>query len=312
MLYSTLENTLKFRYPHVVRSFGGTTPLVDFIAQAHPKDLTRVLALLLNFTGRLSVLDPVYSRFTLYNNDSIEQESVILQEPYSVFTLTGEKLYSVASHYGVFGTSVLDSLLIEEFLPGTLFLVDYLTYQGRKQLLIINGLLPSNVNKSSEVNLFKATTTATSSSRNQILFQTISGARDNTKPGLPFYPVTLYYLPTSSAALLSRNSVLAAPNTQRIPLASEGSPVVFHPTLSGWLAFSQEAVNNTLVLGPLAGMGVDRLLTSSPGLYYIAAQSDISIQLLRQSFGEAASGLNAGSLTTYTPIEITTSLNILQ
>jgi len=290
MSIEELIKELEFKYPQIKRAFGTIATFIDNLVIVYKNEAVKYLTELLNFKGRLIIVDPVYSRFTLYDNyDEVDQEAVVFEEPYNVYNIQRELLYSVASHYGIFGNSILDSLLNIDFQPASLFYLDYLTYQGRKQILILNGLLPTQITKPINLTSYNPSTLVKGNSLNQIKLKLTSGERDMSAIGLPYYPVRVFYLSTNSPVLLSRQSIINSSLTEKIDYQLESNQLVINPKDSGWLAFSQ--VTNTgeapLSLESITGTGVDRLIEASTNLYYLAIDADININMFKQTFNLA-------------------------
>ena len=131
---------LDFKYPQLRRAFGSLYTFYYNLESNYQNIVNKYLADILNFSGKLIIISPLYLRFTLFDTyDQVDQEALVYEEPYKVYNSDKELLYSVSSHRGIFGNSILDDLLNIEFKPGSLFYLDYLTYRGRKQIMLITG-----------------------------------------------------------------------------------------------------------------------------------------------------------------------------
>lgn len=279
---------LEFKYPQLKRAFGTVNTFIENLSITYPRQATQYLVELLNFKGKLVIIDPIYQRFTLYDNyEEVDQEAVVFEEPYKIYSFDKDLLYSVSSHFGIFGNSILDGLLNLDFQPASLFYLDYLTYQGRKQIVLVTGLLPTQITKPIRLSEYRTSTLVKGNSLNQISLKLTSGVRDMTKAGLPYYPIQVYYLSTNSPVVLSKQSVINSSLTQKTEYNLESAnQLLITPKSSGWLAFTQ--ITNTgevpLNLSNLESTGVDRLIEASAGLYYLAVDADINISLLKQAF----------------------------
>lgn len=279
---------LEFKYPQLKKSFGTIENFINNLNNIYNVKTANYLTELLNFKGKLVIIDPVQYRFTLYSGyENLYLESVIYEEPYSIYNAQRELLYSVSSHYGVFGNSILDGLLNVDFRPGSLFYLDYSTYSGKQQLILVTGLIPVTTDKKIGLTKFTPSTLTRGEDLNQLQFKLTSGQQNMTKLGLPFYPVKVYYLETSSPVLLSRMSVVNSSLTRKDIYDLELSNLLLiNPTAAGWLAFNQ--VTNTgeipLSINNITGGGVDRLITAAPNLYYLAIDSNINMNLFKQAF----------------------------
>lgn len=306
-----LTSELEFKYPQLKRAFGTIATFIDNLLLINYQQAVQTVVDLLNFKGKLIVINPVQSRFTLYDNyDNIDQEAIVYEKPYSVYNFDRELLYSVSSHFGVFGNSILDSLLTVEYKPGSLFYLDYETYQSRKQIILVTGLLPTQITKPIKLTTYNPSSLVKAESLNQISFKITSGSRDMTKIGLPYYPVKVYYLPTSSPVLLSRTSIINSTLTQiqehELELSNQ---LLITPKESGWLVLSQITKSGEVFfnINNMEGTGVDRLINSAPNLYYLAVDSDINMTLFKQTFN--LNNLSLPNFDNYTGLDIKATLS---
>ena len=311
MTLEEIVSELEFKYPQLKRAFGTVNTFIDNLVIAYPRQAAQYLVELLNFKGKLVIIDPIYLRFTLYDNyDQVDQEAVVFEEPYRVYNFDRDLLYSVSSHFGTFGNSILDGLLNLDFQPASLFYLDYITYQGRKQIVLVTGLLPTQITKPIKLSEYRASTLIKGNSFNQISLKLTTGVRDMTKPGLPYYPVQVYYLSTNSPVVLSRQSVINSSLTQKTEYDLESAnQLLITPRSSGWLAFTQiTSIGEVpLNLSNIEGTGVDRLIKASSGLYYLAVDADINMSLLRQSFN--LDSVSLPNFDNYTGLDIKADLS---
>jgi hypothetical protein len=279
---------IQFKYPQLKRAFGTINNFIENLSITYPRQAAQYLVELLNFKGKLVIIDPIYQRFTLYDNyEEIDQEAVIFEEPYNVYSFDRDLLYSVSSHFGIFGNSILDGLLNIDFRSASLFYLDYQTYQGKKQIILVNGLLPTQVTKPIRLQEYKSSTLIKGNTFNQVSLKLTNGSRDMTKPGLPYYPINVYYLSTSSPVVLSRQSIINSSLSQKTTYDLENSnQFLITPGSSGWLVFTQSTTPNEtpLILSNKNGTGIDRLIEAATGVYYIAIDEDINMNLLKQAF----------------------------
>ena len=311
MNIDSLVSQLEFKYPQLKRAFGTINTFIDNLLLVDYKQAVYTVAELLNFKGKLIVIDPIQTRFTLYDNyDNIDQEGIIYEKAYSVYNFNRELLYSVSSHFGVFGNSILDSLLTIDYKPGSLFYLDYYTYQSRKQIILVTGLLPSQISKPIKLTSYNPSSLVKAESFNQISFKVTSGVRDMSKVGIPYYPVKVYYLPTNSPVLLSKASVINSTLTQIQEYDLESSnQLLINPKESGWLTLSQITSTGEVFfnINNIEGTGVDRLINSAPNLYYLAVDSNINMNLFKQAFN--LDNVSLPDFDNYTGLDIKATLS---
>ena len=303
---------LEFKYIQLKRAFGSIENFIDNLYSNYPKQINQYLVNLLNFKDRLVIIDPIFTRFTIYDNyDEIDQEALIFEEPYNVYSFNKELLYSVSSHSGIFGNSILDSLLNIDFSPGALFYLDYLTYRGRKQIILVNGLVPKQITKPIQLTDYRTSTLVKSNTFNQIVLNLTNGIRNISRQGLPYYDINVYYLSTNSAVVLTRETIINSAITEKTTYNIENSTsIVINPKNSGWLVFTQEtsSIETPLFLSNQSGTGIDRLIESSIGVYYICIDADINITLLKQAFN--LTNISLPNFDNYTGLNIKADLSI--
>ena len=311
MTLEEIVKELEFKYPQLKRAFGTINTFLDNLVTVYSQQAASYVTELLNFKGKLIVIDPVQLRFTLYDNyDDLDLESIIFEEPYQIYNFDKELLYSVSSHFGVFGNSILDGLLNIDFKPSSLFYLNYSTYNSKQQIVLVTGLLPITANKKIGLTSYKPSTLVKGNSLNQISIKLTSGQRDMTKPGLPYYPIKVYQLATPSPVLLSRLSVTNSSLTQKVEYNLEsGNQILITPNQSSWLAFSQVTKTGEvpLTLSNFIGAGVDRLIEAAPNLYYLALDSDININLLKKAFN--LDNVSLPNFDNYTGLDIKAELS---
>lgn len=303
---------LEFKYPQLKRAFGTVNTFIENLSITYPKQAAQYLVELLNFKGKLVIIDPIYKRFTLYDNyEVIDQEAVIFEEPYNVYSFNKDLLYSVSSHFGIFGNSILDGLLNIDFRAASLFYLDYQTYQGRKQIILVNGLLPTQVTKPIRLQEYKSSTLLKGNTFNQVSLTLTNGNRDMTKSGLPYYPINVYYISTSSPVILSKQSIINSSLTEKTTYDLESSnQFLITPRSSGWLVFTQSTTpdETPLTLSNKSGTGIDRLIEATTGVYYIAVDADINMSLLRQAFD--LDSISLPNFNDYQGLDIKANLSI--
>lgn len=304
---------LEFKYPQLKRSFGSIQKFIENLILVYPYTYISHLITLINFKGKLVVLDPLQIKFKLYENyDLTYIDAIIFEEPYQVYSIEKDLIYSVSSHYGLFGNSILDSLLTVDYNPASLFYLTYNTFTVKEQILLVNGFIPIKVDKKINLTSYNPSTLVKSEILNQVALKLVNGQRDMAKPGLPFYPVKVYQLPTSSPILLNRDSIISSSLSSKDIYDLELSNLLLiNPTDSCWLVFNQITKTGEipLKLNVVSGAGVDRLIEAKPNTYYLALDSDININLFQQAFN--LENVSLPDFDNYTGLNIKAELNTL-
>lgn len=287
-----IREKVTFHFPQIINSFGSFENFLAVLLVTDSLTDEKMHALLAH-PGEAVVITPLNLSFRLYDNyaNITGNSSIILEEPYSVYSVTGELLYRVTKHDGVFGHSILDRALILQSKPADFYYLHYNTYEGKKTvLLVVNALRLESQKKVSigptlhEQRPVDLVTDQT----NSILFKVTNGYRDMTKPGMPLYPIMTYFLPAPPAGIPPRSAIAASPLTERVVHNLDLEPVlVLNPQTSGWLIINQESLagEQALKVGTLSGAGVNRFLEAAPNIYYIGVGSEIDVNQLRQNLG---------------------------
>lgn len=313
MLPIDIVNKLNFIYPELTRAFGDANTFVNRLYDIYPNTIIPAILNLLNGSINIRIIDHLNIRFTLYDlYDSLDINGLVFEEPYSVYSFEGDLLYQVAYHNGVFGNSILDRALLLDTKSPSLFYLEYTTYTGKSSILLIKGL--DTPNESKDIGLIsQSSTTLIEQEQNNIIQLTlISGQRDMTKPGLPYYPINLYYLPTTSLNILSKQVII----NSSLSSISQFDPQVstsftFNPTSSGWITLTQNSTSSSypLNINNISGTGIQRLIPVSANLYYLALDSDINLNLIRNAFN-LTDTITTSNFNSYSNINLNGQLSI--
>lgn len=277
MNYENIKKDLDFKYPQLKLSFGSLDNFISNISKVYNSKTIHKLTTLLNFKKRLVILTPLRLRFSLY--DSSDINGIIFEEPYFVYNSNRELLYKVSSHNGIFGDSILDSLLNLEFPASSFFYLEYSTYTQKEQIILLNGLNRTNITKDIKLTSKSNTTLIKSETFNKINISLISDIQDVINN----YPIKVYYLQTNSPVLLTRTSIISSSFVKE-EIYTEPNFLI-NPITSGWLTFSQVTSQGEIPLSLTleSGIGVGRLIQSSPYVYYFAGL-DINLNTVKQFF----------------------------
>lgn len=314
MDYSDIVNSLSFKYPQLVSAFGSINTFLLNLYAAYPYNVDNIVLTLLNKSFPITIIDFLNSRFLLYDlyEGTIDINNLVFEEPYTIYSFEGDVLYQVAYHNGVFGNSILDKALLLDHVSGSVFYLEYTTYTGKEILMIIKGLDTSNEDKNIGLTSTISSTLVQQEQNNIIQLTLVTGGRNMTTAGLPYYPIELYYLPTSSLNILNSSVVI----NSSLSIHEEYNPntssnmITFSPTNSGWLTLTQNTgvVQTPLYISNITGAGSDRFLTVAPNLYYVVLDSDINLSLVRHAFN-INSNPTTSQYASYTNLNLQGQLN---
>lgn len=260
----------------VASSFGGPTELVMSMSRAigadppslSDKETEYEVAKLLYNPDITATISPWSYRFSIADYSeygTLKDESIILEEPYQVYSTSGKLLYSVSSHQGVFGNSLLDKALVLESESGKTYYLQFPTYLGytRTIQLIVNRV---SVMPPISLPQFKPKPTiAETNSRNSIYLKATSSYRNSSLTGNPILPIRLHMQRTNSAIRPTPESVIANADSTTNFLMEIDDTVIFHPQESAWVVLTQSTSNGLRMLriGNVSGQGTSRLLEVS-------------------------------------------------
>lgn len=154
MITAEIENELLSKLPRLTSAFKSKSNVLTFLKEIHniplgvPKSkldansyfkLINHIKLLIDFQDNLFLVSPWDITFNLLNisNNTQIKKDVDFNEPYKVFTLEGDLLYSVYSHKGFFGTSELDKWLIQKSKNMSTYLLEYKDVKGESNIIVL-------------------------------------------------------------------------------------------------------------------------------------------------------------------------------
>lgn len=159
MISRLVINELKRKIPWILNTYGGIDNFISYIKEElkidsevtfkslnnyQKNNLFNYLNLLIKYRNDIFLISPwnifIDLRQEENNSNIINNNSININEPYSIFTLEGNLLYTVKSHLGVFGESRLDKNLILNSINTSAYFLKYKAYNGQEQikLLLIN------------------------------------------------------------------------------------------------------------------------------------------------------------------------------
>ncbi len=285
-------NKLEFELPQISASFGSSSNFLKLLEDKimYSYEMDYLLAKLLTHPGRVVVISPTTLTFQLYENSYTEFSSIIFEEPYSVYDIEGRLLYRVNNHEGVFGHSILDRTLVLQSTPGQFYYLEYKTYGGESTtiLLVVNAYAITSSKKISIGPSLKEEKPLGEISKNinTILFTLRDGQKDPTLPGMPYFPVRIYFLNSPPTTIPNRSLITNHPLAERIDYDLDiDASFIFNPFTSGWFVINQVSKSGEIPLevSSMTGSGPHRFIESSPLIYYIGLSNEITLSQLNQS-----------------------------
>jgi hypothetical protein len=278
-----LRLSLFRKVPSLIRSFGDIESFFEYSSAFYATTIDHFIYTILSNYRDILVLYPSSFSFELGDVTSLKS-SIILEQPYSVYDKEGRLLYSVSSHNGIFGESVLDRTLILSSSPMDYYYLKYKTYGGSEtKMLFIGIVIPRLQNRmSSEEDFSNRTPVLANTNQDSILLNVDNALQSST---VTKYPLRLHFIESAPSPQRTRQGIidLGAINDYDIEQFSLSS---FFPTTSGYFTFSQVTSSGLEELNVIdvTGLGTDRWFEVSPSVYYLGLTKDINIDVLRQVF----------------------------
>jgi len=154
MIKLQLIKELKRRVPWILTTYGGVETFISYVKESlkisrnetfksltpsQKVELFNFLNLILKYENDILLLSP-WNLFIDLRLGINSNKSINIEEPYQVFNLNGDLLYTVRSHLGVFGESRLDKNLILNSVNTSGYFLKYKNYLGQPNIkfLLIN------------------------------------------------------------------------------------------------------------------------------------------------------------------------------
>ena len=153
MINNNVLSEIDKKLKNISSSFGGAKDLATNVSRSlgvdppslSDKETEYEVAKLLYHPDTIATISPWSYRFSIVEYSeygTLADNSIILEEPYNVYDSGGRLLYSVSSHEGIFGNSLLDKGLVLESESGKTYYLQFPTYLGytRTIHLIVNRI----------------------------------------------------------------------------------------------------------------------------------------------------------------------------
>lgn len=277
----TLTDNLYKHHAHLIRSVGGKDNFNSYIF-SQPNYYVDYLLPLANHSGPTTIVSPWKLAVNLLDSQQSGSQQIITSEPYRVFTIQGELLYTVSNHFGYFGSSSLDVALISQSKLLDFYYLEYQTSTTPSMvLLVVNKFMPlssqQQINKEVKDNL--------TSSSNQVTFKLITANVNTSLVGNPIAPINIYMLEGYPSSIPTPLSIKDNPLSTVISYDLEETGQTVIPQFSGWVVIHQTIVGVDYFLRLIpTNTGYLRLIEAAPNLYYLALPEDLSMSKLQSLF----------------------------
>jgi len=191
------------------------------------------------------------------NNQLVNNDSINVDEPYRVYTLEGDLIYTVKSHFGVFGESKLDKQLIVNSSNASAYFLKFKTYSGLEKIkLLMVNMYTRNSQVSNQL-LNKPPTVEAST----ISFVNSTGL-----------PLTIYYVQSS---ILPNDLAFDFEQDQYRHIIAPNNIKVFNADKSGYFFFTgAPTVERTVITNPLNDLVFN---TIRPELIFVGTNVDVTL-----------------------------------
>lgn len=269
----SVAQDINFRFPEIVRSFGSAEDFVTLVQAFYLDKGDIYLHNLLSCPDSVVVLSQPFFRFSLIESSDISNSarSILRNSPYTLYNSSGEFLYSITEHNGVFGNSILDRSLIMAAEPLEQFYLQFDTYTGKRTfLLILNNFYQIRPTESNVFSTSEAGTPLVLNRTNKVSIA-VNGSL--------LLPLTINFLKSAPSEISSSNAVLSSPLCSRT-FFNELNLTYFIKE-SGWIVFSVNGLPLDAV--SIQGTGTERFISVAQHLYYFCSE-DLEINTVRNFF----------------------------
>lgn len=312
-----IELNSKFYY--LSKGFGGGERLYEIISQSSfsPLELERRMHIILSHPNPIHVINPWAGPFHLIPRPRIQWEydydvGIDITRKYDVYDINQRHVYSVGpdAHKGYWGRSVLDKLLVKQSYTGDFYYLYVYTYNMGSYVygLLINNIslktfsteaINSPVRSPTEFNNPRQTSIIeTANETSFIVIDGIENMHRDENSGF-LYPIHIHFLESDPFSTRSRDVIVQDVNTtlmqfeilnQNRYLYNQGL-LTINLDKSGWLVLSQVKPSGELLplnFASVSGLGGDRILKESNGLWYVSFSSGIDAIHLRKKFSQVS------------------------
>jgi hypothetical protein len=267
-----MKQDLINKAPQLLSIFGGVDSFVDLVSKHTNKN--EIFYKLLSHQDSVFGITPFNLVFSL--TSEVFGQTKVDQEPYHVFDIKGNLLYSSTAYANIFGLSILDKALLLDSKTLDMFYLSYKVLKGYKNILLVinkNTSAPRQI--SFNETSFDNSRITNAIESNQILFVTDDVYIDSqtTRP----YPINISYLNSSTPSTPS--NILNSPNTITTVFDSNlFNSFLFVPPSSGWIIIHQDTPEGIKYLQatPVLGKGADRFIKYSNEINYVTLSYDNS------------------------------------
>lgn len=267
-----MSSDLLLKAPQLILSFGGEE---KFQSLLNRKNRDHLCFKIMSHPGPIYSVGPHNMTFSL--NSDVFGEGKVYEEPYQVFDLSGNLIYSAGVNKDAFGMSILDKALILDSKTLDMYCLVYRTPKGYKKILLVINKIKSFTDEISYSDDLVNPVFKSIDLNNQILFISDDVYIDTSSSLLKPYPINIALLNSSTPSTPS--NIINSPNTDITVFDSYlFSSFLFSPSHSGWLVLYQDTSEGRkfLNLNIKSGKGVDRLILYSTGVYYVSLSEDSS------------------------------------
>lgn len=312
-----IELNSKFYY--LSKGFGGGKRLYEIISESSysPLELERRVHIILSHPNPIHVINPWSGPFHLIPRPRIQWEydydiGIDITRKYDVYDINQRHIYSVGpdSHKGYWGNSVLDKLLIKQSNTGDFYYLYVYTYNMGSYVygLLVNNislktfstesinspvLSPTEFNNPRQISIVE-----TANETSFIVIDGIENMHKDENSGY-LYPIHVHFLESDPFSTRSRNVILNDVNTKlmQFEIINENTFIYSQGLLtinldkSGWIVLSQVKPDGELIplnFTSISGLGADRILKESHGVWYVSFSSGIDSINLRKKFSQVS------------------------
>ena len=157
MIKLQIIREIQRRMPWILTTYGGIETFISYIKEAlkideadsfnsltpsQKSDLFNFLTLLIKYEKDILLISPwnLFIDLRQNINNTTTKDTINIDYPYQVFNLNGDLIYTVKTHFGVYGESRLDKHLILNSVNASGYFLKYRNYQGvqKIKLLLVN------------------------------------------------------------------------------------------------------------------------------------------------------------------------------
>ena len=248
MLNPNIESEIIRSLPFLVASFKSVSKILTYLKEVNnvPLEVSRDrlnrtsylklskhLKLLLDYKNNILIISPWKMKYDLseLESNNLFDVTIDITQPYEVYDLYNNLLYSCVNHNGVYGLSNLDKWLIQKSKNMSTYYLKYkdITGETHIQILVVNLNVLNSIGSNPyykpipEYNKQKLLTIQNNSHSNVILYTLFE------KPTQDFNP-TRVRLNGEEIEITASNQYIIKTNNKPLWLFIETPVTIFHPT----------------------------------------------------------------------------------